>query len=245
MSHRRRRRASFRPIVLTVTGLAAGGALVLSSTAAGATGFDVVGTPQCGRIVEWTITNRDDWTVVITDGDLDLPALGASETVTVVQDYSGTADEYAYFTVVGYIDGMPEDDPYYQPDENGHVPWVEGQTVAISNEECAPPPTEPPTTEPPTTQPPTTQPPVTEPPTTQPPVTEPPTTEGPTTATAAVQPQAVVADPVPAPEPAPEPTGGSLAFTGSDDVTLAVVGAAMVGLGTALVRLRRRLARAS
>jgi LPXTG-motif cell wall-anchored protein len=98
-------------------------------------------------------------------------------------------------------------------------------------------PEPPPTTEPPA--PPSTEPPSTTappPPSTEPPTTAAPTTEAPTpssTTTSTVPPTSTT-------EPA---EGGTLPLTGSSGTTITgIVGAALLGAGIILVRLRRRIA---
>jgi hypothetical protein len=224
---------------LTAATLAVGGISVLSMSSAGATAIGLVPTPEFGRVVEWTITNPTEFPLTVTGGNLTpqevLPHASVSDTV----DYTGAQGDVAYYTVIGYFHDVTPDETFYPPDENGHVPWVEGQQVALDNSVCTPPTTVPPTTAPPTTAPPTTAPPtttptsnvapttVTAPPTTS--VTTPPTT--PSSDEQQVSPEQVVSD-------APTETQG-LAFTGSDTVTLTVIGLLLVAGGVALLRLRR------
>jgi LPXTG-motif cell wall-anchored protein len=80
----------------------------------------------------------------------------------------------------------------------------------------------------------------TAPPTTAPPTTVPATTTAPPTTTTSTTTTSTTTPPTP---PTTEP-GGQLPLTGSDGTTAAAaIGAALVGGGFALVRLRRRLAR--
>jgi hypothetical protein len=226
---------------LTATTLAVGGISVLSMSSAGATAINLVPTPECGRVVEWTITNPTNFPLTVTDGNLSPQEILPHASVTDTVDYTGAQGDTAYYTVIGYFHDVSPDETFYPPDDQGHVPWVEGQQVALDNSVCTTTTTAPPTTAPPTTAPPTTAPPTTAPPTTTPTsnvapttVTAPPTTAAPSTTPASdqqVSPEQVVSD-------TPTETQG-LAFTGSDTVTLTVVGLLLVAGGVALLRLRR------
>lgn len=226
---------------LTATTLAVGGMSVLSMSSAGATAIGLVPTPECGRVVEWTITNPTEFPLTVTDGNLPPQEILPHVSVTDTVDYTGASGDIAYYTVIGFFHDVTPDETFYPPDQDGHVPWTEGQQVALDNSVCTPPTTAPPTTAPPTTAPPTTAPPTTTPtsnvaPTT---VTAPPTTT-PTSATPSttppsdeqqVSPEQVVSD-------TPTETQG-LAFTGTDTFTLTAVGLMLVAGGVALLRLRR------
>ena len=233
---------------LMATTLAVGGISVLSMTSAGATAIGLVPTPECGRVVVWTVTNPTDFPLRVTDGNLPPQVIAPHASVTDKVDYTNANGDIGYYTVIGVFFNVTADETFYPPDENGEVPWVEGQQVALNNEICTPPTTAPPTTAPPTTAPPTTAPPTTAPPTTTPPTTAPPTTAPPTTAPptstppsaspstapdsgAQVSPESVVAD-------TPTETQG-LAFTGTDATTLTVVGLLLIAGGVAMLRLRR------
>jgi hypothetical protein len=226
------------------TTLAVGGIGVLSMTSAGATSIGLVPTPECGRVVVWTVTNPTEFPLTVTDGNLPPQEILPHQSVTTTVDYSDSPTDYGYFTVIGYFHDVSPDETFYPPDENGHVPWTEAQTVPLDNEVCTPPTTAPPTTAPPTTAPPTTAPPTTTPTTpstevspttvTAPPTTA-PTTMAPETTPPSdesqVSPEQVVND-------NPTETQG-LAFTGTDTVTLTLIGLFLVAGGVALLRLRR------
>jgi hypothetical protein len=230
---------------LAATTLAVGGISVLSMTSAGATAINVVPTPECGRVVEWTVSNPTDFPLAVTDGDLPPQDIAPHASTSVTVDYSETPGDIGYFTVIGHFYNVVSDG-FYPPDENGNLPWVEGQQVTLNNDVCETPTTQPPTTQPPTTQPPVTQPPTTTPPSLAPttvtsptttptsPPTQPPSSEVPETTVgddSQVSPEQVVSD-------EPTETGG-LAFTGADTTTLTAVGVMLVAFGVALLRLRR------
>jgi hypothetical protein len=230
---------------LAATTLAVGGISVLSMTSAGATAIGLVPTPECGRVVEWTVSNPTDFPLAVTDGNLPPQDIAPHASTSVKVDYADVPGDTAYFTVIGYFYNVSPDEVFYPPDENGHVQWTEGQQVTLNNEVCTPPTTVPPTTAPPTTQPPVTQPPTTTPPSLAPttvtspttptsPPPQPPSSEAPQTTVgdeSQVSPEQVVSD-------TPTETQG-LAFTGTDTYTLTAVGLVLVAGGVALLRLRR------
>ncbi len=131
---------------LTATTLAVGGMSILSMSSAGATAIGLVPTPECGRVVEWTITNPTDFPLTVTDGNLPPQEILPHASVTDTVDYTDASGDIAWYTVIGFFHDVSADETFYPPDENGHVPWTEGQQVTLNNQVCTPPTTAPPTT---------------------------------------------------------------------------------------------------
>src|SRR4051794_15738075 len=95
---------------LAATTLAVGGISVLSMTNAGATAINVVPTPECGRIVDWTVTNPTDFPLRVTGGNLSPQVIAPHQTVTDRVDYTTNSGDTAYYTVIGVFFNVTSDE---------------------------------------------------------------------------------------------------------------------------------------
>src|SRR5262245_58950204 len=98
---------------LVATTLAVGGISVLSMASAGATAIGLVPTPECERVVEWTVTNPTDFPLTVTDGNLPPQEIAPHQSVSVKVDYTDTEGDVAYFTVVGFFHDVTPDEVFY------------------------------------------------------------------------------------------------------------------------------------